>query len=148
MEERKDGGGAGALLVGQADLEVVEVGALELLLELVEGMLDLVLEAVIIIIVVVLDPVAVAVGLMRMRHGQGGGGADELRKRVGDLRAQGRKGERDGSRSVDRVSAQYVCLFSKVCTSSVAVINKWAGIYSRLESKSGCGRDGCGGLDG
>lgn len=72
--------------MNQADLEAVEVGALELLLELVEGMLDLVLEALIIIIVVVLGPVAVAVGvgLMRMRHGQGGGGADQLKEGVGD----------------------------------------------------------------
>lgn len=70
--------GSVALLVGQADLEVVEVGALELLLELMEGMLDLVLEAVVVITVVVLDPVAVSVGLMRIRHGQGGGGADQL----------------------------------------------------------------------
>lgn len=67
----------------QADLEAVEVSALELLLELMEGVLDLLLEAVVIIIVVVLGPVAVAVavGLMRMRHGQGGGGADQLRER-------------------------------------------------------------------
>lgn len=124
----------------QADLEVVEVGALELLLELVEGVLNLLGEAVIITIVVVLDPVAVAVavGLMRMRHGQGGGGADQLRERVGDLKAKGEEGERDGSRSVDRVPAQYVDLFSKVCTSSVAVMNRWAGIYGRLDSKSGC----------
>lgn len=77
--------------MGQADLEVVEVGALELLLQLVEGMLDLVLEAEIIITVVVLGPVAVGVGLMRMRHGQGGGGADQLREEVGDLRAERRK---------------------------------------------------------
>lgn len=117
----------------QADLEAVEVGALELLLELVEGVLDLLLEAVIIIIVVVLDPVAVAVGLMRMRHGQGGGGADQLRERVGDLRAKGRKV--NGSRSVDRVSAQYVDLFSKVCTSSVAVMNRWADIYQQARIK-------------
>lgn len=74
--------------MGQADLEVVEVGALELLLELVEGMLDLVLEAEVIITVVVLGPVAVGVG---MRHGQGGGGADQLREGVGDLRAERRK---------------------------------------------------------
>lgn len=89
--EKVGGEGADALLVGQADLEVVEVGALELLLELVEGMLDLVLEAAaVIIIVVVLGPVAV--GLMRMRHGgQGGGGADQLREGVGDLRAERRK---------------------------------------------------------
>ena len=83
--------GAGALLVGQADLEAVKVGALELLLELVEGVLDLVLEAVIIIMVLVLDPVAVAVGLVGMRHGQGGGGADRLRERVGDPRAKGER---------------------------------------------------------
>lgn len=75
--------------MGQADLEVVEVGALELLLELVEGVLDLVLEALVIIIVVVLGPVGV--GLMRMRHGQGGGGADQLREGVGDLRAERRE---------------------------------------------------------
>lgn len=88
QERRREG--AGALLVGQADLEVVEVGALELLLELVEGVLDLVLEAGIIIIVVVLGPVAA--GLMRMRHGgQGGGGSDQLRRGVGDLRAERRK---------------------------------------------------------
>lgn len=46
-----------------------------------------------------------------------------------------------GAEGVDRVSAQYVDLFSKVCTSSVgvrAVMNRWAGIYGRLESKSGC----------
>lgn len=69
--------------MGQADLEVVEVGALELLLELVEGMLDLVLEAEVIITVVALGPVAVGVGLMRMRHGRGGGGADQLREASG-----------------------------------------------------------------
>lgn len=59
------------------------MGALELLLDLVEGMLDLLLEAAFIIMAVVLDAVAVAVGLMRMRHGQGGGGADQLREQVG-----------------------------------------------------------------
>lgn len=90
------GRGAGALLVDQADLEVVEVSALELLLELMEGMLDLVLEAVVIITVVVLGPVAVSVGLMRMRHGQGGGGADELEEGVGDPGAEGKKSKLEG----------------------------------------------------
>lgn len=94
-------GGGGALLVGQADLEVVEVGALELFLDLVEGVLDLLLEAIFIIMAVVLDPVAVAVGLMRMRHGQGGGGADQLREQVGDLRAKG-KGRRRGEQRRER----------------------------------------------
>lgn len=112
-------GWTGALLVDQANLEAVEVGALELLLELVEGVLDLVLEAVIIVVVVGLGPVAVAVavgvgvGLMGMRHGQGGGGADQLqlRKGAGDVRAKGKKGGREaeqrrggGARTICRSS--------------------------------------------
>lgn len=45
------------------------MGALELLLELVEGVLDLFLEAVVIIVVAVLGPVALCV--MRIRHDEG-----------------------------------------------------------------------------
>lgn len=94
----------------QADLEAVEVSTLELLLDLVEGVLDLVLEATFIIMTLVLDPVAmavaVAVGLMRMRHGQGGGGADQLRKGLGGEEGKRKaevQGRRGASRSVDRV---------------------------------------------
>lgn len=110
--------GAGALLVDQADLEAVEVGALELLLELVEGVLDLVLEAVIIVVVVGLDPVAVAVGvgLIGMRHGQGGGGADalQLRKGAGDVRAKGEKGGREGEQRLGG-GARTICRSSVSC---------------------------------